>query len=361
MTRPAKVQINLTALRRNFSRVRKLAPGSQILSVVKADAYGHGITRIATALDESDAFGVACIEEAMQLREAGITSPILLLEGPFSHEELTLVAALKLDIVIHDMTQISMIEQYQSGYKLPVWLKIDTGMHRLGFQPETVKDVYEKLQSLPNVKKDIVLMSHFADAGNPDSEINTIQSKKFQEVTQGLSGKRSMANSAGIISCPESHYDYVRPGLMLYGISPVLGKTASDLDLQPVMTLSSKLIAIKEVSKGQTVGYGAEWTCPETMPVGIVAIGYGDGYPRHARSGSPVIVNGQPAQVIGNPSMDMITVDLRNISGTRVGDPVELWGEALPIEQVAEHAGTITYELVSGIQQRLKVVVYEQD
>ncbi len=361
MSRPAKVKINLTALRHNFSQVRKLAPDSRILSVIKADAYGHGLTTIARALSESDAFGVACIEEAMELREAGITSPILLLEGPFSQEELTLVAALHLDIVVHTSEQIHMIEQYRGEYSFPVWLKIDTGMHRLGFHPDTVKGIYDRLSSLKHVRDELTLMSHFADAGNSESSITKKQSELFQELTQNLSGKRSIANSAAILNCPDCHFDYVRPGLMLYGISPIPGKTSCELDLQPVMSLQTKIIAVKEVKQGETVGYGAEWQCPESMPIGIVAIGYGDGYPRHAKSGTPVMVNGQLAQLIGKPSMDMITVDLREIPRVKIGDAVELWGEAIPVEEVAEHAGTIAYELISGIQSRLNVIINDED
>ncbi len=360
MSRPAKVLINLNALRHNFSQVRKLAPDSKILSVIKADAYGHGLITVAKALSQSDAFGVACIEEAMELREAGITSSILLLEGPFSQKELTLVAALKLDIVVHTIEQISMIEQYQGDYLLPVWLKIDTGMHRLGFTPESVKSIYDKLMSLPQVKDEITLMSHYADAGNSTSSITEQQSSLFQDVTLGLAGRRSMANSAGILNHPDCHFDYVRPGLMLYGISPLNDKKSTDLNLQPVMSLQSNIIALKDVKQGETVGYGANWQCPEDMKVGIVAIGYGDGYPRHAKSGTPVMINRQCAQVIGNPSMDMITVDLRQVTDVKVGDPVELWGEMVAVEEVAEHAGTIAYELVSGIQKRLNVIIHDQ-
>lgn len=360
MSRPAKVNINLTALRKNFSRVKKLAPKSSILSVVKADAYGHGLTRVAETLQQSDAFGVACVEEAMELRDAGIDRPILLLEGPFSFEELTLVAALKLDIVVHHAEQIKMIERFQSDCQIPVWLKIDTGMHRLGFDIGSIKQVYEKLLSLKNIKDEIVLMSHYADAANPDASITKTQSVKFQELTQNLSGKRSMCNSAGIINQSNSHYDYVRPGLILYGVSPINNKISSDFDLTPVMSLHSELIAIKSVNKGDTVGYGATWRCPEDMPVGIVAIGYGDGYPRHAKSGTPVMINGLQAKLIGHPSMDMITVDLRDISDAKIGDPVELWGEELPVEVVAKHAETIAYELLSGVHKRLNVNIYDE-
>lgn len=361
MSRPAKVNLNLTALRKNFSRVKKLSPKSCILSVVKADAYGHGLTQVAETLQQSDAFGVACVEEAMELRDAGVMKPILLLEGPFSFEELTVVAALKLDIVVHNEEQILMIERFQSEYLLPVWLKIDTGMHRLGFEPESIKQVYNKLLSLKNVKDEIVLMSHYADAGNPDANITKLQSTKFLELTQDLSGKRSICNSAGIINQANSHYDYVRPGLMLYGVSPINNMVSADFDLIPVMSLHSALIAIKQVSKGETVGYGATWQCPEDMPVGIVAIGYGDGYPRHAKSGTPVIINGLQTQLIGNPSMDMITVDLRGIRGAKIGDPVELWGESLPVDLVAKHAETIAYELLSGVHKRLNVNIYDEN
>jgi alanine racemase len=359
MTRPAQVVINLSALRHNYSRVRSLAPNSQIITIVKADAYGHGLVRVATTLCESDAYGVASIEEAIELRDAGINKPIILLEGPFSIEELAIIDKLKFEIVVHNNEQIRMIEKSLVTGPLKVWLKVDTGMHRLGFEPDEVIKSHQRLGESGKISQPISLMTHLVNASDPSSELTDKQLGIFQDCCNGIPGARSIANSAGIVAWPKSHADYVRPGLMLYGISPIEGGVAADYDLMPVMTLKSRLISIKVVKRDEHVGYGAEWICPEDMPVGIVAAGYGDGYPRHANSGTPVIVNGQATQVIGNPSMDMIAIDLRNINEVQLGDPVELWGNAQPVEEVSNHAGTIPYELVSGVHKRLHVLVNE--
>ena len=361
MTRPAQVIINLAALRHNFSRVRSLAPNSRIISVVKADAYGHGLVRVARKLSDTDAFGVACIEEAIELREAGIDKPIILLEGPYSVDELPDIEQMTLDIVVHHHEQISMIEQSNITKPVNVWLKIDSGMHRLGFAVDELEDAWKRLKSCQKISPDIVLMTHMADASDPDSDKTSLQLKVFNQACNTLPGSRSAANSAAIIAWPETHVEIVRPGLMLYGISPLENCIAADHDLKPVMSLQSKLISIKTVAKGESVGYGADWCCPQTMPVGIVAAGYGDGFPRHAKSGTPIVINDTRCQVIGNPSMDMITVDLRNMVNARVGDPVELWGKTLPVEEVARHADTIPYELVSGVHKRLKVIIHDQD
>ena len=359
MTRPAQVIINLSALRHNFSRVRSLAPNSRIITIVKDDAYGHGLVRVASTLADSDAYGVASIDEAIELRDAGISKPVILLEGPFSIEEITLVDKLNFDIVVHHEEQLKMLEKSGVTGILRVWLKIDTGMHRLGFEPEDVGKIHQRLCECGNVNQPISLMTHLANASDPESDLTTRQLNIFRDCCEALPGPRSIANSAGIIAWPDSHAEYVRPGLMLYGISPIEHSVAADHDLRPVMTLQSRLISIKTVKRGEAVGYGAEWVCPEDMPVGIVAAGYGDGYPRHANSGTPVNVKGQTSQVIGNPSMDMIAVDLRNLSGINVGDPVELWGENQSVEDVSNHAGTIPYELVSGVHKRLQVLVNE--
>lgn len=359
MTRPAKVVIRLSALRHNFNRVRELAPGSKIITVVKADAYGHGLVRVATTLEDSDAYGVACIEEAIELRDAGIHKPVILMEGPFTEEELVLVERMSLDIVIHHADQISMLERTSLKRPVNAWLKIDSGMHRLGFEPGQVKRALSALRDTGSIREPIALMTHLADASDLTSVMTNRQLENFNECCSGIDGPRSIANSAGIVAWPESHADYVRPGLMLYGISPMEDSIASDYKLKPVMSLQSRLISIKRVGKGAPVGYGAEWHCPEDMSIGIVAAGYGDGYPRHAGSGTPVIVNGIATQVTGNPSMDMIAVDLRKIPDARVGDPVELWGESQPVEVVADHAGTIPYELVTGVHKRLQVVIDE--
>lgn len=353
MTRPASVVINLAALKSNFQRIRQLAPVQKIMAVVKADAYGHGIGRVARSLTQADAFGVACLEEARQLRDIGIRQPIVLLEGPFHADEVPQIQQLELEIVIHHPAQFAMLEAANDKTGIRAWLKIDTGMHRLGFAPDEVNEVREKLLSYKCIARDIRLMTHLASANTPSDPLTRTQLQVFDECTRGMSDERSIANSAGILDWPHSHGDWVRPGLLLYGVSPNADRDSLDEGLQPVMTFSSRLISVRQLQPGDTVGYGATWACPEAMPVGIVAAGYGDGYPRHAPSGTPVLVNGKRAALIGVASMDMLAVDLRAAPDARVGDPVTLWGEGLPVEEIATWAQTIPYELLCGDRKRM--------
>ena len=359
MTRPARVEVDLAAARHNLNRVRELAPRSKVLGVIKANGYGHGLTTMARAFAEADALGVACIEEAERLRQAGVTQPILLLEGPFHADEVALAERLGLDLVIHNQAQTEMLNAAVGVRPFTVWLKIDTGMHRLGFPMEDLTRVYRELNECSNVAPDLVLMTHFANAHAPNDPLNQRQLERFLGLTAHHEGPASAANSGATLNLPESHLDWVRPGLMLYGISPCRGLVGSDHGLQPVMTLYSELIAVREIDQGETVGYGAAWRCPERMPVGVVALGYGDGYPR-AASGAPVVVNGFPTRVIGMPSMDMLTVDLRGVRQPKVGDRVEFWGPNLAVEAVADAAGTIPYELVSGVRARAHHVVIDK-
>jgi alanine racemase len=354
MSRPGKVVIHLAAFRHNLSLVKKLAPGRRVMAVVKADAYGHGLVRAARALRDADSFGVACLEEAEQLREAGLSHPVILLEGPFAANELGRIAALGLEIVVHHEEQLRMLEQARLPAPVRVWLKVDTGMHRLGFAPEDIASAWQRLQDCKLVAPDIVLISHMANASDRGSALVRRQLSCFDDVAGGLAASRSMANSAGILQWPDSHYDYVRPGLMLYGVSPMDDTAAADHGLRPAMSLESRLISVKTLKRGDAVGYGATWSCPEDMPVGIVAAGYGDGFPRHAGSGTPVMVGGVRSQIVGNASMDMLCVDLRPRPQSGVGDPVQLWGNQLPVEEVSKHAGTIPYELLCGVQPRLQ-------
>jgi len=353
MTRPASVVINLAALQSNFQRIRQLAPRQRIMAVVKADAYGHGIVRVARSLPYADAFGVACLEEARQLRDAGIRQPIVLLEGPFSADELPPIQQLGLEMVIHHPEQFAMLEAAHPEQQIRTWLKIDTGMHRLGFAPGDAAAAREKLLSLECIGRDLRLMTHLASANDPEDALTRRQLQTFADCTQGMVEERSIANSAAILDWPDSHADWVRPGLLLYGISPNPARDSLAEGLQPVMTFRSQLISVKQLKAGDTVGYGATWACPEDMPVGIVAAGYGDGYPRHARSGTPMLVNGRRAGMIGVASMDMLAVDLRNVPAARVGDPVVLWGEGLPVEEIAACAQTIPYELLCGDRKRI--------
>lgn len=356
MTRPSRVVIDKQALKHNFQRVRELAPTSKIMAIIKADAYGHGLVRVAQTLSDADGFGVACLEEAEELRAAKIKNAIVLLEGPHKAIDLSRIAQLQLDIVIHNELQIDMLEQAKLEEPLQVWLKIDTGMHRLGVPANSADDLLERLTNCPNVKQVPKLMTHFATANEQNNPLTQKQLDKFTQLCEGLDYEKTMANSAAIINFPETHVDWIRPGLMLYGVSPMKEGNASEHGLKPVMTLESEIISVQHLSKGDSVGYGATWHCPEDMPVGVIAAGYGDGFPRHAKSGTPILVNGVRCSLIGRASMDMLTVDLRNQADAKIGDRVVLWGEALPIEEIAQHADTIPYELMCGVHKRLEFV-----
>jgi len=360
MSRPARAQVDAGALRHNLQQVRLRAPRARIMAVVKADGYGHGLAWVARTLgDNVDAFGVASMEEGIQLREAGITHPICLLEGFFSADELPLLAKHKLAPAIHEEGQLKALAQASPSLKLSVWLKIDTGMHRLGFAPASVPDALKRLRGSSAVAE-IRLMSHFARGDIPSDPESKSQIDCFLACTTGLDLESSLANSSGILVWPQSHLDWVRPGIMLYGASPLTQLSAAQLDLKPVMTLQTTLIAVHPRRKGDAIGYGGDWRCPEDMPVGVAAIGYGDGYPRHATSGTPVLVNGKRVPLIGRVSMDMITLDLSAQPQAKVGDPVVLWGQGLPIEDVAKNAGTIAYELMCHVTERIPRVAINQ-
>lgn len=354
--RAARVEINLAALQHNLSCIKQFAPHSHILAMVKANAYGHGLATVAGALAEADAFGVACIEEAICLREAGIQQRIVLMEGFFSADELDMICALNLDVVIHHLTQLEILEQCPRSKAMRVWLKIDTGMHRLGFAPADAVQIWQRLQRCTAVAAIECVMTHFAEADNIEKNTTQQQFRRFAEAVGQIPVKRSLANSAGILAWPETHGEWVRPGILLYGVSPFANMVGIDHGLQPAMTVISELIAVKQLAKGEAIGYGGSWICPEDMPIGVVAIGYGDGYPRSAQKGTPVLVNNVTVPLVGRVSMDMLTVDLRRYPNAKVGDKVILWGEGLPIEEVAQNAQTIAYELLCGIAQRLKIV-----
>jgi len=355
MSRAACAIIDLEALKHNLSRVKAFASSQKIIAMIKADAYGHGILRVATALEHADAFGVACLEEAQILRHAGIKNTIILMEGFFKADELTIIDQLNLDVVIHDSYQLEILNQIQLEKPLNIWLKIDTGMHRLGFSFEQAGEVWQQLSEHPNVAGEPKLMTHFACADDVESPLTKQQIQKFQKATQSIKAEKSLANSAAILEWPQTHGDWVRPGIMLYGISPFLASRGQFYDLKPVMTLQSEIIAIHPIKKGDVVGYGATWQAPEDMLVGVVAMGYGDGYPRHAPSGTPILVNNQRVPLIGRVSMDMLTVDLRTVIEPKIGMAVVLWGKGLPVEEIAEHADTIAYELLCGITRRVAV------
>ncbi len=357
MSRPARALVDAGALRHNLQQVRLRAPRARVMAVVKANAYGHGLVWTARALDRAvEAFGVSSMEEGIQLREAGITQPICLLEGFFTADELPLLAKHRLEPALHHESQLKVLALASSALKLTVWLKIDTGMHRLGFGSESAPAVLKQLRGSPAVEN-IRVMSHFARAEFPSDGVTQSQIDTFMAQIQNLGLESSLANSAGILGWPQSHLDWVRPGIMLYGASPLEGQTAAQLDLKPVMTLETALIAVHARRKGDAIGYGGDWRCPQDMPVGVAAIGYGDGYPRHAVPGTPVLVDGSRVPIVGRVSMDMITLDLRAQPQASVGDPVVLWGRGLPIEEVANSAGTIAYELLCHVTERIPRVV----
>jgi alanine racemase len=354
MTRPASARIDLQALRHNFSRVREAAPGSQAMAIIKANAYGHGTVEVARALPDAPAFGVACMEEAIALREAGFDRRIVLLEGLFAADDLDLINAYRLDAVVHHASQLAMLEQGRMSRPLDVWLKLDTGMNRLGFMPDTAAAVRARLAGITGIGE-VRLMTHFACADDLSSEYTRKQLARFTAAAAELPGECSLANSAAILGWPETHADWVRPGVMLYGSSPLSGRTAGELDLQPVMTLTTRLIAVNPRRRGDPVGYGGDWVCSRDTNIGVAAIGYADGYPRHAPCGMPVLVNGSRVPLAGRVSMDMICLDLGAQSRARVGDEVVLWGAGLPIDEVAVMAGTISYELFCGVGRRVRL------
>ena len=351
--RPAQARIDLQALQHNFRRVRAQAPDSKVMAIIKANAYGHGLVPVAQALSGADAFGVAFMEEAISLREAGFDRRIVLLEGLFGEDDLGLVHGYQLDVVIHHISQLEMLERSQRAQPLDVWLKIDTGMHRLGFAPDQVAAISERLKKLPLLGS-LRYMSHFACADEVENPVTKLQLERFNESCADLSGECSLANSAAVLAWPATHCDWVRPGIMLYGSSPFSESTAEAQDLQPVMTFATRLIAVNHYNKGDAIGYGGDWVCPADMPVGVAAIGYGDGYPRHAPTGTPLLVNGKRTTLIGRVSMDMICIDLRLLPDAKVGDEVILWGEGLPVDEVARQAGTIAYELLCGVGSRVR-------
>ncbi len=352
MTRPARVYINSAALLHNYQRVRTLAPHARIMAIVKADAYGHGLTTVAKLLTQADAFGVACLEEAQTLRDAGVSQPIVLLEGIYQATELDQVSALELDMVIHCQVQLEMLSHYPAVRQRQLWLKFDTGMHRLGFPPDALPAVLGQCDAL-GLHSPPRLMSHLAAAGEPENTLNRTQRQCFEALRQQAGLAACLANSAALLDDPETHYDWVRPGLILYGASPFPDRQGAQHGLQAVMTLESELIEVRQLKAQQAVGYGATWHTPTAMPIGIAAIGYADGYPRHAPSGTPVLVQGHACALAGRVSMDMLAVDLRNFPTAKAGDTIQLWGPELPVERIATAAGTIPHALLSNVHKRL--------
>ncbi|XLX40649.1 alanine racemase [Ectopseudomonas mendocina] len=348
--RPARALIDLDALRHNYQLARELS-GARALAVVKADAYGHGAVRCAQALEsEADGFAVACIEEALALREAGIRAPILLLEGFFEAAELALIDQHDLWCVIHAQWQIEAIEQAQVGKPLTLWLKLDSGMHRVGLHPSEYQQAYRRLLASGKVSK-IVLMSHFARADEPECGRTAEQLAVFQQAREGLAAEVSLRNSPAVLGWPQVPSDWVRPGIMLYGATPFEQAQEQAARLLPVMTLESKVISVRELPAGEPVGYGARFVSERPTRVGVVAMGYADGYPRHAPTGTPVMVDGQPTRLIGRVSMDMLTVDLTDLPQAGLGSRVELWGKQVLASDVAMAADSIPYQIFCNLRR----------
>ena len=346
--------VDVAALQHNYSVVRKLAPHSRILSIVKAGGYGHGLVQVAKALRNSDGFGVATLEEGLALREAGITQPILLLEGLLNQADLQLAAEKRFQLVVHQDWQVKMLESAKLSQPVSVWLKVNTGMHRLGVSEDSCLASWRQLQQSPNVR-DLVLMSHLACADDAADAMNQAQLRLFAGLAEGCSANSaSLANSAGVINGADFHYQWVRPGLMLYGGTPVLGTSAAELQLKPAMQLVSRVIARTQVRAGESVGYGATWRAKKDAEIAVVAIGYGDGYPRHISHEAQVLVNGTRCPIVGRVSMDMITIDVTHMPQVTPETEVVLWGEGLPLEEVADWAGTVNYELLCQITGRVE-------
>ena len=354
MSRLATATIHLQALQHNLQQVRDQIPGNvQVVAVIKADGYGHGLIPVACALYQADLFAVGCLDEAVSLRQNGISKPTLLLEGFEGGDELRAISQLGLQTALHSEEQLALFRSTELKSPITIWLKVDTGMHRLGFSPERAEQLLRELQEHPSVAE-LVLISHFANADDPKNEMNRQQLHKFKECGKRSGVDRSMANSAALLSDSSSHYQFVRPGIMLYGGSPLLQQSAESLSLRPAMTLRAPLIAIKSLVKGESIGYGSTWSAPEDMSMGVVAIGYGHGYPRHLPSGTPILIRGERVPLIGRVSMDLVTVDLSSLPESRVGDLATLWGEGLPADEIAAHAETISYELFCRLTTRVK-------
>lgn len=352
MPRPIQAHIDLSALEHNLQLARR-ATTARIMAVIKANAYGHGLMRTASALNAAEGFALLDVHDAVRLREMGFRQTMLLLEGGFTPDDMELMAAHELACVVHTPQQLEMIDAYPRREGLQVWLKVNSGMNRLGFAPQDVPAAMERLNSHRAVR-DVVLMTHFASADEKTGVAEQLE--HFNKIAAPYRAARSLANSAALLRYPQSHYDWVRPGIMLYGASPFEDTSAQQIGLMPAMTLSSKIIAVRELSSGECVGYGATFCADRSMRIGVVACGYADGYPRHAPTGTPVLVDGRRTRTLGRVSMDMLCVDLSALPDAGVGSSVTLWGAGLPVEEVARAAGTISYELLCALAARVPVV-----
>ncbi len=351
MSRSTIARINTHALQQNLQVMGRRAPDSRVAAVVKADGYGHGLVTVAKALQNADMLAVATVDEALQLRETGIETEVLVLEGFHDQDELLAVQQQQLVPVVHAEHQLAVLRDNPEVQLKQAWLKLETGMHRLGFIAGQASKLYQRLQTC--CTQPVVLMTHLANAEQENAS-NDNQLKAFDQAIVGLSAEHSIANSAAAWKLPETRRDWIRPGIMLYGISPFADQTGTEMGFKPAMHLCSEIIAIHDCKAGDSIGYGSRYQCRQDTRIAVVAIGYGDGYPRHVRDGAPVWVAGQQAKLAGMPSMDMLTVELPADSWATIGDQVELWGEHIAVEEIAAYANTVAYELVCQITARVK-------
>jgi alanine racemase len=352
MHQTAQATINLSAIRHNLELVRSLAPNSNVMAVIKADAYGHGITEVANTLSSADGLAVARIEEALELRKTGIKLRLLLLGSYLTAKTLALCSEHSIDVVVHTPDGVNTLLSTPLSSKINVWLKLDSGMHRLGMHIDSFIESHRKLNDCRHVHE-IIHMSHFSDAEQPHGQSNE-QLSVFERATRSFDAPVSLANSAAIIRLPDTHRDWIRPGIVLYGVNPVPDSNIrSELLLQQAMTLSAKVIAINHLPPGEGVGYNSSWHSEQNSIIATVGIGYGDGYPRHAKNGTPVLINGERALLVGTVSMDLITVDITHCQSVNIGDDVILWSNDLKAEEVAPYCATIAYELFTSITKRV--------
>jgi len=352
MPRPIRATISASALAHNLGIARRHAGGAKVWAVVKANAYGHGLERAARALAAADGFAVLDFQEAARLRLAGVAKPVLMLEGIFQPADVPLLARYSLTPVIHSPVQVETLLAGALSGPIDAYLKVNSGMNRLGFTPDSLGAAYQALKGSARIRS-ITLMTHFADADGASGV--KAQLEWFREMTKSFDAPCSLANSAALLRFPEALGDWVRPGIMLYGCSPFADRSAESLGLKPVMTLTSEIIAMQQLHAGERVGYGFGYEASGDLRIGIVACGYADGYPRHAPAGTPVLVNGKRARIVGRVSMDMITVDVSDIAGAGIGSPVTLWGEGLSADEVGAASGTLSYEILCKVTPRVAV------
>jgi len=359
LIRLLRALIDTHALRHNLGTIRAYAPHSKVMAVIKANAYGHGLVSAALALADADALAVARLEEGIALRSAGIQTPIVLLEGVFNAEQLAEAAHHRFELVVHDPLQIKLLESHRDARRFVVWIKVDTGMNRLGFRTESFAPALARLKALTVPALELRAMTHLARADERDQPMTNEQVGRFEQVltAAGLTGSQRLAtsigNSAGTLGHPRAQGDWVRPGLALYGVSPFEDEYADEHGLKPVMTLETTVLTVREVKRGETVGYAGAWRAERDSSIAILAAGYGDGLPRHLENGTPVLIGGARYPLVGRVSMDMIAVDVTGAPRVATGSKAIVWGEGLPVEEVARHADTIPYELLCGVSQRV--------